>query len=300
MVYLKSIKLNNFRKAGLFMCKFCREHAKGHGKWYLNPEGYTEELFYKLSTLDRILGRKPKKVRDAIKSSDSAWYPLDISKQLDLVDLASKPVIGGLVRMIGNHLAIKSHSGQVVPTEDALKIVDLSHDHAVYPCMCKRLFNGKDEYKCLNFAPITDITRNTPRSWKEKRLSPEEAKEWLQNFSDKGYVHAVFWWCDMPQAICICNCDAKYCYAARPKLWYGITNVYRRAEYLAEVDYDECIGCGQCIDRCQFEAISYDQDGRAQIDPKICFGCGQCRSVCEQNAIKLVDRNIHAIAKKIW
>ena len=282
------------------MCKFCRKHAKGHGKWYLNPEGYTEELFHKLSLLDRILGREPKKVRDAQKSSDAAWYPLGISKQLELVDLVSTPILGGLIRKIGNHIALKSHSGQVVPTEDALKIVDLSHDHVAYPCMCKRLFKGQDEYKCLNFAPLTEINRKTPRHWKEKRLSPEEAKAWLEDFSDKGYVHAVFWWCDMPQAVCICNCDSKYCYAARPKNWYDITNVYRKAEYVAEVDQDQCISCGKCQEICQFGAISYDSDGRAQVDPRICFGCGQCRGVCEQNALKLVDRNTHTIAKKIW
>ena len=69
------------------MCIFCRKHANGHGKWYLNPDGYSEELFYKLSKLDRILGRKPKKVRDALGSSDSSWYPMRISKQLGLVDL---------------------------------------------------------------------------------------------------------------------------------------------------------------------------------------------------------------------
>ncbi len=65
------------------MCKFCKKHAKEHGKWYLNPEGYTEELFYKLTLLDRILNRQPRKVRNALKSSDSSWYPLQLSKQMD-------------------------------------------------------------------------------------------------------------------------------------------------------------------------------------------------------------------------
>jgi len=275
-------------------------HAEGHGKWYLSPRGYTEEFFYKLTLLDRILGRPPKKVRDALKSSDSAWYPLPISKQLDMVDWVSKPFIGRLIRIIGNYIALHSHSAQVVPLEDALKIVDLSHDHALYPCMCKRLFKGQDEYKCLNFAPLTEINRKVERGWKEKRLSPEEAKEKLEEFSEKGYVYAVFWWCEIPQAICICNCDSKYCYAARPKLWYDIENVYRKAEYVAEVDADKCTSCGQCITRCQFGAISLGEDDRATVDPTLCFGCGQCRFVCEQNAITLADRNTHPVAKKIW
>lgn len=283
------------------MCKFCKKHAKEHGKWYLNPEGYTEELFYKLTLLDRILGRKPRKVRNALKSSDSSWYPLQLSKQMDLVDYASKPsFIGSLVRKLGNYMALRTHSGQVVPLEDALKIVDLSHDHVVYPCMCKRIFGGQDEYKCLNFAPLTEVNRKAPRRWKEKRLSPEEAKEKLEEFSEKGYVHAVFWWCEMPQAVCICNCDTKYCTALRPKTWYDIENVYRKAEYVAEVDGDNCISCGKCVVRCPYGAISLGIDDRAIIDPTICFGCGQCRGVCEENAIKLVDRNTHLIAKKIW
>lgn len=275
-------------------------HAEGNGKWYLNPKGYTEELFYKLTLLDKILGRKPKKVRDAVRASDSGWYPIHISKQLDMVDWVSKPYIGGLIRIIGNYIALHSHSGQVVPIEDALKIVDLSHDHVLYPCMCKRLFKGQDEYKCLNFGPLTEINRTVDRPWKEIKLSPEEAKEKLVEFSNKGYVHAVFWWCDMPQSVCICNCESKYCYAARPKMWYDIENVYRRAEYVAEINQDECIGCGSCIQRCQYGAIALNKDGRAEIDQTVCFGCGQCRFVCEQNAIKLLDRNTHPIAKEIW
>ena len=68
-------------------------------------------------------------MRDALKNADSAWYPLNISKQLDLVDFVKKPIIDPIIKIIRNYIAIKSHSGQVVPLEDALKIVDLSYDH---------------------------------------------------------------------------------------------------------------------------------------------------------------------------
>ena len=282
------------------MCKYCRKHAGGYGKWYLNPNAYSEELFYKLSLLDRILGRESKRVREAIKGADSAWFPLPTSKLLDMLDWTKIPVFGKIVKKYGNYLAIKTHCGQVVPIEDALKIVDLSYDHVVYPCMCQRIFKGKDEFKCLNFGPLTEIQRKDPRAWKEIKFSPEEAKEKLEEFSEKGYIHSVFWWYDLPQSVCICNCDINYCYAARPKLWYDITNTYRKAEYVAEVNSDECISCGSCIERCQYGAIRFGKNDRATIDPKICFGCGQCRFVCEQNAISLIDRNTHSIASKIW
>ena len=139
-------------------------------------------------------------------------------------------------------------------------------------------------------------------AWREfyDMLSPEEAKEKLEEFSEKGYVHSIFWYGEMPQSICVCNCDAKYCYAARPKTWYDIENAFRRAEYLAVVNSDECISCGNCMECCQFGAITLGNEERAVVDQTICFGCGQCRGVCEQNALKLVDRNTHPIAQKIW
>ncbi len=288
---------------GAALCEFCRKHAEEYGKWYLNPKGYSEEFFRKLSIFDRILHRQPRKVRELWEVSDAAWYPLSISKTLDLVDLAAKPFIGRIIKIIGNMIAVRGHAGQVVPLEDAYKIVELSESQALFPCMCKRLFKGEDEYKCLNFTPAPEFAEKHPRGWRVKELETEEAKEKLREFAEKGYVHAVFWWCGAPQVICICNCDTKYCYAARPRLWYDIKNAYRKSEYVAEVDPDKCSGdiprCGNCVSRCQFGAIKI-RDGKAAIDPYKCFGCGQCRFGCEEDAIRLVDRNTHPIAQRLW
>jgi len=285
------------------LCDFCRKHAEKYGKWYLNPKGYSEELFYKLTALDRILNRKPRKEREMWKYSDAAWYPLPISRTLDLVDWVAKPLVGGLIKLIGNFIAVREHAGQVVPLEDAHKIVELSEGQALFPCMCKRLFKGDDEYKCLNFTPAPDLAEKHPRGWRVKWLGKEEAKEKLEEFSEKGYVHAVFWWYGLPQVICICNCDVRYCYAARPRLWYDIKKAYVKAEYVAEVNPDKCSGdmprCGNCVVRCQFGAIKLTS-GKARVDPYKCFGCGQCRFGCEENAITLVDRNTHLIAKGLW
>jgi heterodisulfide reductase subunit A-like polyferredoxin len=63
-----------------------------------------------------------------------------------------------------------------------------------------------------------------------------------------------------------------------------------------KVDTEKCNGCGNCIDVCQFKAISLidsHQDyedvsipaKKAYINPAICKGCGRCASTCRLKAI---------------
>ena len=49
----------------------------------------------------------------------------------------------------------------------------------------------------------------------------------------------------------------------------------------AEILADKCIECGDCRDRCQFNAISED----FVIDPISCEGCGVCAWFCPEQAI---------------
>ena len=57
--------------------------------------------------------------------------------------------------------------------------------------------------------------------------------------------------------------------------------------YVCQVDEVLCIGCEECQDFCQFEAINV-RDGYAQIDYAECMGCGVCLEHCLQDALSLV------------
>ena len=39
---------------------------------------------------------------------------------------------------------------------------------------------------------------------------------------------------------------------------------------------DGCIGCGACIEKCKFGAISMNEYGVAEVDEEKCIACGQC------------------------
>jgi len=57
--------------------------------------------------------------------------------------------------------------------------------------------------------------------------------------------------------------------------------------YLSHVG-DNCNGCGECLEYCQFKAISLDEDEqKAVIDAVKCMGCGVCEDICPVGAVTL-------------
>lgn len=53
----------------------------------------------------------------------------------------------------------------------------------------------------------------------------------------------------------------------------------------ASIHQENCIGCGACVSKCRFHAISFQ--GEFQIDPFACEGCGVCAYICPANAITM-------------
>lgn len=52
----------------------------------------------------------------------------------------------------------------------------------------------------------------------------------------------------------------------------------------AVIDYEKCIGCGQCDEICPQKAIKYHKVKRIR-----CIGCGKCAKICPKDAISFVS-----------
>ena len=49
-----------------------------------------------------------------------------------------------------------------------------------------------------------------------------------------------------------------------------------------------CLGCGDCVSACQFDAISINPEtGLPEVDEEKCAGCGACAKACPRHIIEL-------------
>jgi ferredoxin len=118
-----------------------------------------------------------------------------------------------------------------------------------------------------------------------RRLSRDEALEIIKAEDDRGHVHTA-WFKDAMggRFYCICNCCKCCCTAMRGYNVFGVPTI-ASSGYVAKIGED-CNACGECVDFCQFGAITLNGD--AQIVYEKCMGCGVCESKCKHNAITLV------------
>jgi heterodisulfide reductase subunit A-like polyferredoxin len=68
-----------------------------------------------------------------------------------------------------------------------------------------------------------------------------------------------------------------------------MANVVARSAFINQVDEALCIGCEDCLDTCQFMALSL-QEFVIHVDQMRCVGCGVCVANCQEDALGLVRR----------
>ena len=56
-----------------------------------------------------------------------------------------------------------------------------------------------------------------------------------------------------------------------------------------EVNREECVGCGECIDVCPVEVYELQQEKSVVVNEDECLGCESCVEVCESGAITVME-----------
>ena len=178
---------------------------------------------------------------------------------------------------------------QVIPYAKARAIVMKNPDHiAVLECPCR----ASKENPCTPLdvclvvgEPFASfIIAHHPQ--KARWITPAEAVDILEAERGRGHVsHAFFKDAMLERFYAICNC-CKCCCGAMSAHRNG-TPMLASSGYLAQVDVQMCIGCGECQDICPFEAIQVPQH-HAQVEMDACMGCGVCVEHCDQGALSLV------------
>jgi ferredoxin len=121
---------------------------------------------------------------------------------------------------------------------------------------------------------------------KARAITPEEAIEVLEATDARGNVHHAFFKDAMHgRFYAICNCCSCCCGAMQAQR-AGIPMLCSSG-YRAEVDAELCVGCGLCMESCQFGALKV-REKKIFVKPRRCMGCGVCVSKCPKGALTLV------------
>lgn len=179
---------------------------------------------------------------------------------------------------------------EVKPYESALDIVSNAKAWGILDCICrkqKELIGEPCHHPvdvCMAFGKSAGVFDNSD---KIKAVSLEEALATLDRAAKAGLVHSVsntqkdIWY--------ICNCCTCSCGILRGMADLGIANVIARSAFVNSVVEDLCLSCGDCLDYCQFSALSLDNI--AIVDPVRCVGCGVCVPNCPEQAMYLLRRS---------
>ncbi len=87
----------------------------------------------------------------------------------------------------------------------------------------------------------------------------------------------------------ICNCCTCCCGVMRGVAEFGIPTAIASSDFHAVVDEDGCIACGDCVESCQFGALSIPEY-ICMVDDTRCVGCGLCAVACPTGSMQLERR----------
>ena len=142
---------------------------------------------------------------------------------------------------------------------------------SVGPCSCRRArrLMGEgcghlEEDMCMY---LNENAINYSNTGAHRLVSKEEAYEILRRAEDNGLVHEINQTPGFEEATAICNCCGCSCFALRIAEMFRSKNAIR-SNFVARVDKEKCVACGQCVENCQTNALRLGQK-RCINDPTI-------------------------------
>ena len=179
---------------------------------------------------------------------------------------------------------------EIFPYEKASDLLENAKSWGVRDCICrvqKQLIGDPCDHpleSCLVFAPIEGAFDN---SEVDRAITKEEALKILYETEAAGLVHTTGNF-QRPSNY-ICNCCTCSCGILRSVAEFNRPSAIMKSDFLVVIDEDLCVSCGDCIERCQFNALNLGELV-CEVEIGKCVGCGLCVTACQDNAMVLIRR----------
>ena len=190
---------------------------------------------------------------------------------------------------IEKSLTIEHHTG----TYDNIRtiITDKVDKISIRDCVCREEHDLIEEPCKLSdirrcCVMFNDAAEATVKNGTGKEVSKEEFFDILDKYQKAGFVL-------QPQNTqnpgYMCVCCGCCCGVLQTAKQFPRPAEYYFSNYFAESDPDLCSGCETCLDRCQMDAITME-DEKSIVNLDRCIGCGNCVATCGEEAMILHKR----------
>jgi len=179
---------------------------------------------------------------------------------------------------------------EVFPYERAAAIAESAKSWGVRECICrvqKRAIGQGCDYPLETCVVLAPVENAFPEGGATRSITKEEALGILRMAEEAGLVHTTGNFRD--RHYYICNCCPCCCAVLRGLTEFNVPTAVARSGFRAAVDEAACLGCGACVERCHFGALTLPGEV-AVVDPARCLGCGVCTTACPTEALRLERR----------
>jgi electron transport complex protein RnfB len=212
----------------------------------------------------------------------------DVNEYIRTRGKVSRPQPVPQIRTIPVGQSIEPHL-EALPYERAEELVKAHEKFAVAPCICRRKAEiagaGCDapEEACLMFDDWADYyVRNDLGRY----IDRAEVMEILTIANKANLVLQPNNSRDIVFMCCCCGCCCGV--LNRLKL-HPRPSEQVASPFIARHEPETCEGCGICLDRCQMDALTLEND-QAVLNSTRCIGCGLCVSTCPTGSLTLVRK----------
>lgn len=212
---------------------------------------YTPGIFEFLMLNDELLAEHPEIAK--------AFYDHAIDSQM--THAMNIPMGAGVMRVIPVESAIPTDAKQIDKEKCSYFLKKHANHICAVPCQCRRVrkmmgegSGDTDESFCLYLGPIADMWI---RQGKGKQLTYDEAMEAIDRFEKIGCVHQITT-VYKGDSSAICNCQPESCLALGVTQYFN-TPLTAQSNYVAEIDPEKCVACGECTTVCANNAIQMGQ-----------------------------------------
>ena len=172
----------------------------------------------------------------------------------------------------------------VLPTAQALSILEKARTLSVQPCLCRSHYHRCDHpiEVCLMLNKAADhfIQRGEARE-----IALDEAADILKVANQSGLVHMSLYRPDH-EVFALCSCCSCCCHDLQIVKCYGRHELIQHSAYSPVTDAVLCSECGLCADRCPFDA-RFMAGAQLVFRADKCLGCGLCITICPEGAIAM-------------